>query len=102
MSTVTASRGATHRNNDMWTVSISSNNFQSLDGISVTDDVVEDLWPILLDPREWFRTSVETIVQSTCHGNSYGMLLLAEPLAGALPLAVKEDMMVEGGGLSRS
>lgn len=34
----------------MWTVSISSNNFQSLDGISVTDDVVEDLWPILLDP----------------------------------------------------
>ena len=88
----------------MRAVPISSNHLESLNGVGVPDAVIQDLWPIFLDPREWFRTSVETIVQSTCHGNSYGMLLLAEPLAGALPLAVDEDMMVEArdGELARS
>ena len=95
MSTVTASRGATHRNNDMWTVSVSSNNFQSLDGISVTDDVVEDLWPILLDPGTEMMREARAWTMDTHHGSSYGRLLaFALPLAGALPFAAEEDMTV--------
>lgn len=76
----------------MWTVSIPCNHFKPLNSVRVPNNVVQQLWPVLLDPGLWFRRQANEEEWSTYHGSSYGRALSA-PLAGALPLAVEEDIV---------
>ena len=73
----------------MWAVSVLGNNFQSVNSILVSDDVIQNLWPILLDPtRDRVSQSlVVTRIVDTHHGSSYATEE-ESPFAGAFPLLV--------------
>ena len=45
----------TYRYDDVRTVPIPRNDFEPLNGVCVTDDVVQDTWPVLFDPEMWLR-----------------------------------------------
>lgn len=40
----------THRNDDMWTVSVAGDDFKAVDRVGIPHNVIQDHWPILLDP----------------------------------------------------
>lgn len=40
-----------HRYYNMWTVPILRYDFQAFNGLRVSNDIVEDLWSVLLDPE---------------------------------------------------
>ena len=81
----------------MRAVSISCDDFETLDSVCVPHNVVQDLWSILFDPEARVRTSRARDESTAYHGSSY-VRVEAEPLAGALPLAAEEDMVVDEDG----
>ena len=81
----------------MRAVSISCDAFEPLNSVCVPHNVVQDLWPVLFNPEARVRTSSAWEKSIAYHGSSDGRVE-AEPLAGALPLAVEEDMVVDEDG----
>lgn len=76
-----------YRYNDMRTVPIPRDDFETFDGLGVAHNVIEHLWSVLLHPEQRSEAYTTSWLWSTYHGSSYGRLA-AFPFAGAFPLSV--------------
>lgn len=78
----------------MRTISVLRDDLQTFNGFHVADNVIENFWPEFLHPVHMLETAACTD-RVAYHGSSYGNSA-AFPLAGAFPLDVSADIVVDG------